>query len=239
MQRKGSHLSDLKLRLVQLRKNLEETDKQLSEDQQSLRDLKESCRHKSEEWQTTEASRSDELAAIAEALMLLSDGSGGSDGPRALELLDVGPPRSGKFFGEPLGAGGPLGFSLLQLQKLSGRKALSALSGLGTEFIWLAMRGSQSGLDKVVSRIDQRVANLAKEEASEEQKKLYCKAQYDSVVRQAAELSSKREDAESLLRHLAATALAGCEYPNNFPHIRFFFLSVALIFRHSACHATP
>ena len=189
IRQKDSRLSDLKIRLVQLKKDLEQSGQQVDEDQQSLNDLKEVCRHKGDDWQKAEARRGDELAAISEAQTLLSP-DGSADAPSALGLLD----RGDELGPSPAGLSGLSGLSLLQLH--SGPR-------LGTEFVWLAMRGNGQGLKKVITEIEKHVANLAKEEMSEKQKKLYCQAQYSRLAQQAAELSSKREDGESALRRPA------------------------------------
>ena len=189
VQQKDSQLSDFKVRLVQLKKDLKQHHRQLDEDQQSLTDLRSTCEHKHDEWQQTEASRSDELAAIEETLTLLNaeNEDGGGLGSALLE-------SSGN-------SGSSLGLSLLQLQSPD-----SASGPRGAEFIWLAMHGSQKGLNKVIERIDKFVSTLKKKATSEEQKKLYCQAQYGRLAQQAAALSTKREEAESALRHLAQLA---------------------------------
>jgi len=187
IRQKGSRLSDLKIRLVQLKKDREQSGQQVDEDQQALDDLEEVCRHKGDDWQNAEARRGDELAAIAEAQTLLSPDGFGADTPRTLGLLDRLDLNRRDDFG--LGS-----LSLLQVQHSGPR--------LGTEFVWLAMRGNDKGLKKVITGIEKHVANLAKEEMSEKQKKLNCQAQYSRLAQQAAELSSKREDGESALRDL-------------------------------------
>eukprot|EP00439_Symbiodinium_sp_Y106_P012923 s2280_g1.t2 len=194
IRQKGSRLSDLKIRLVQLKKDLEQSGQQVDEDQQALDDLEEVCRHKGDDWQNAEARRGDELAAIAEAQTLLSPDGFGADTPRTLGLLDRLDLNRRDDFG--LGS-----LSLLQVQHSGPR--------LGTEFVWLAMRGNDKGLKKVITGIEKHVANLAKEEMSEKQKKLNCQAQYSRLAQQAAELSSKREDGESALRRLGCNETGG------------------------------
>ena len=187
VQQKGSQLSDLKIRLVQLKKDLEQTDQQLQEDQQTLSDLKDTCQHKSNEWQKTEASRDDELAAIAETQTLLGgpvDGIENSPNAGVLGLVDLSLKVNS--------------LSLLQLRAQASAKDSQTTAGTG--FLWLAMQGSRKGLEKVVAQIDKFVSNLEKEESAETQKKLYCQMQYKSLSQKAAELSSKHEEGDSMQR---------------------------------------
>mmetsp|Transcript_41002 Transcript_41002/g.95304 ORF Transcript_41002/g.95304 Transcript_41002/m.95304 type:complete len:676 (-) Transcript_41002:41-2068(-) len=189
VQQKGNLLSDLKLRLVEVRKNLQQVEEQSDEDRQTVRDLKEQCQHKTREWQRVESSRNDELAAISETLELLGEEKAERSNS-ALGLLDTREePWDLGQDGSGLG-----GLSLLQLSL--------ARPGKNMEFIWMAMHGDRRGLGKVLGMIDDLLANLAKEESSETEKRQYCQGQYAGLTSKAVALNTKSDEAFAAMRNL-------------------------------------
>merc|ERR550532_559141 len=182
--------------IVTLEADLDDTTKSLLEDKKFLADLESGCATKSSEWDARSKTRSEELAAIAEAIRVLSDDD-------ALELFK-------KTLPSP---------ALLQTEASSKevrRQALAALSGHGRrspglEFLALALRGKSGGsFDKVVKLIDDMVALLGKEQTADDGKKAYCEAELDkaeddkkALDLKAGDLAKAIDDATSTKETLA------------------------------------
>jgi len=166
--------------IVSLEADLDDTTKSLMEDRKFLADLETGCKTKEAEWDARSQMRSQELAAIAEAVKVLSDDD-------ALELFK-------KTLPSP---------ALLQTEASSQqvrRQALAALRARGhrssaLELVAVALSGRAGGsFDKVVKMIDDMVALLGKEQAADDDKKAYCEAELDRSEDEKKSLDLKASD---------------------------------------------
>jgi len=172
--KKSQRLGDLKLRLVETRKDAAEVQKLKVENSKLLSDLAESCARQTGTWQQQKARRGDELAAVSEALEDLT-----AETASAQEAV-----------------------SFLQLPA-SGLAAAEKLAGLGsahprTQFIMLALKGKKIGTDEVMRMIDKMLENLEEESTSEAKKKQNCRGEYRLVASREASLQSQQQAEESL-----------------------------------------
>lgn len=175
--KKSQRLGDLKLRLVETRKDAAEVKKLKMENYKLLSDLTESCDRQAAAWKQRWAVRGDELAAVSEALEEVT----------AFQTALV-----------------QEAVSFLQLPALA-NAAAQKLAGLGsvhprTQFIMLALKGKKIGTDEVMRMIDKMVENLEEEKTSEAKKKQNCRGEYRLVASREGSLQSKQQQAEESLR---------------------------------------
>jgi len=167
--------------IVSLEADLDDTTKSLAEDKKFLAELETGCKTKQSEWDARSQMRSEELAALAEAVGVLSDDD-------ALELFK-------KTLPSP---------ALLQTKVTAAevrRRALAALArgargSRGLEPLALALRAGAGGgsFGKVVKMIDDMVALLGKEQAADDEKKAYCEAELDKAEDEKKSLDLKASD---------------------------------------------
>merc|ERR1719502_1869918 len=70
---KTARVGELGVSLVQQKEDLDDTTKQLAEDEQFLKDLETDCKTKDEEWATRQKIRAEELLALADTVKILND----------------------------------------------------------------------------------------------------------------------------------------------------------------------
>jgi len=166
---KTTRLGELRVENVNLKEDLDDTQKSLAADEKFLADLGKNCATKGEEWEARSKQRAAELLTVAETIKILNEDD-------ALEL-----------FKKTL----PSAMSLLQT--VSSRQVKQqALLALGSshnalshrdprlDFIALALRGHQQGFEKVIKMIDDMVAILAQEQTADDEKKALCERQVDT-----------------------------------------------------------
>merc|ERR1719272_481139 len=121
--------------IVNLKEDLDDTQRAFLADKQFLADLEKNCDSKKAEWDERSKTRAEELLALADTIKILNDDD-------ALELFK-------KTLPSP---------SLLQTAVSSKEvrsRALQALKGdSGLNLIALALRGQSKGFEKVVKMID-------------------------------------------------------------------------------------
>merc|ERR1719171_1596623 len=155
---KTARVGELGVSLVQQKEDLDDTTKQLAEDEQFLKDLEKDCETKDEEWAARQKIRAEEVLAIADTIKILNDDD-------ALELFKKTLPTP----------------SLLQLTatgKAVKSRALALLessrSSRNGDFrlnlIALALKGKKVSFDKVLAMVDDMVALLKKEQVDDDDK---------------------------------------------------------------------
>merc|ERR1719408_536803 len=201
IEEKLARLGELRVEIVKMKNDLEDTQEGLGEDIKFLADLQKNCDAKKAEWAERSKTRSEELLALADVIKLLSDDD-------ALELFKKTLPSASAS-------------SFLQVdatQKQVKQQALvllqearSTFSGnkMGLDFILLALQGKKAGFDKIIKLIDDMVVTLRKEQQADDDKKEYCNVQLDQAEdkkketeRTISDLKAKIADDEEALATL-------------------------------------
>jgi len=164
---------------VEMKEDLDDTQKALVEDKKFLAELEKDCGTKEEEWNKRCKIRAEELLAIGDTIKILNDDD-------ALDLFKKTLPSA----------------SLLQLQVTSAEVKQQALAALKAskgdsriDFIALALRSKgQNVFDKVIGMIDEMVALLGEEQMQDDEKKKYCEAELDKTEDEKKELERKVDD---------------------------------------------
>jgi peptidoglycan hydrolase CwlO-like protein len=164
--------------LVNMKEDLDDTQKSLEEDKGFLGNLDKTCETKKAEWTTRQKTRADEQLAIMDTIKILNDDD-------ALELFK-------KTLPSP---------SLLQDRASSQQlkhRALTLLSGIKhdtrLDLISMALRGHKVNFDKIIKMIDDMVALLGKEQTDDDDKKAYCEASLDKAEDEKKELEHAIDD---------------------------------------------
>jgi len=181
--------------IVQMKEDLDDTTKGLTEDQAFVVDLKKSCGAKQAEWDERCKIRADELLAIGETIKILNDDN-------ALDLFKKTLPSA----------------SFLQMQVTGKEVRREAVAALHTfrhrhrrhidprlDFIVLALRGKTNGFEVVVASIDKMIGLLGKEQSEDDQKKAYCEAKLDKTEDQKKGLEQKVTDTEKAMEEAKET----------------------------------
>merc|ERR1719510_2831684 len=172
---KTQQIGELGVSIVQMKEDLDDTQKALAQDKQFLAELEKGCATKAAEWEERSKTRSEELVALADTIKALNDDD-------ALELFKKTLPSASA--------------SLLQVQQSTSTVRAKALSVLrsakltassrdrpGLELLVLTLAGkgrTAGGFGKVVKMIDDMVALLGKEQTDDDDKKEYCADQFDA-----------------------------------------------------------
>merc|ERR1712203_1253308 len=174
-----------------------DTKESLADDTKFLAELDAGCDKKAAEWEVIKKTRAEELLALAETIKVLNDDD-------ALELFKKTLPSASASF--------------VQMQVSSSQirsRALDAITGalqqrrqstLGRQpqldLIALALNGKQMGFDKVISMIDELVANLKKEQSDDDAKKEYCTAEFDKSDDKKKTLENSIADSEAAIAEM-------------------------------------
>lgn len=183
---KTERAGNLAVEIQQNKGSLTDTQAALLEDKKFLKDLEENCGKKADEWKQRQATRAEELLALADTIKILNDDD-------ALEL-----------FKKTVGGKSA---SLLQLSEGNTQRrgrALSVIQAVGSrspgfDFIALALKGKSTGFEKVVKMIDELIADLHGDQASDDDKKEYCAAQFDQTDDKKKALERKVSDIEAAI----------------------------------------
>jgi len=179
MEAKIERAAEVGLEIVEMKEDLDDTQKALVEDKKFLAELEKDCGTKEEEWNKRCKIRAEELLAIGDTIKILNDDD-------ALDLFKKTLPSA----------------SLLQLQVTSAEVKQQALAALKAskgdsriDFIALALRSKgQNVFDKVIGIIDEMVALLGEEQMQDDEKKKYCEAELDKTEDEKKELERKVDD---------------------------------------------
>eukprot|EP00747_Dinoflagellata_sp_TGD_P160062 gnl/TRDRNA2_/TRDRNA2_177942_c4_seq2.p1 gnl/TRDRNA2_/TRDRNA2_177942_c4~~gnl/TRDRNA2_/TRDRNA2_177942_c4_seq2.p1 ORF type:complete len:701 (+),score=291.57 gnl/TRDRNA2_/TRDRNA2_177942_c4_seq2:76-2178(+) len=164
---KVARIGEAAVALVNIKEDLEDTQKQVAEDSKFLADLDNTCATRKKEFEAAVKLRQEELLALADTIKMLN-----SD--EALELFKKTLPGSS---------------SLLQIKVTQNemvhdaKQALKSINSRDArlEFILLALHGKKVDMSKVIKMIDDMVALLTEEQASDDEKKEYCEAEFDTA----------------------------------------------------------
>jgi len=187
-----TRIGDLGVELASMENDIEDTKQSLAEDTQFLSELGEGCDRKEKEWEEIKKTRQEELVALSETIKILND-------DEALDLFKKTLPSAGSSFVQ-------IETNLVSIraralaaihQAASHHKVLPARPEL--DLIALALRGKKIGFEKVISMIDEMVANLQKEQEDDDSKKEYCGTQLDLSEDKKKELELSISDSEAAI----------------------------------------
>merc|ERR1719478_585042 len=179
---KIAQVGELGVEVVTQKEDLDDTSKQLAEDEQFLKDLESDCKTKDEEWATRCKIRAEELLAIADTIKILNDDD-------ALELFKKTLPTPSLL--QVAATGKAVKSQALALLETS-RHAKNADFRLN--LIALALKGKKVSFDKVLAMVDDMVALLKKEQVDDDDKKEYCEKMIDETEDKVKELELSVSD---------------------------------------------
>jgi len=174
---------EMGVEIVNMKEDLDDTQKALAEDKKFLADLQKNCDTKTAEWEERSKTRTEELLALADTIKILNDDD-------ALELFKKTLPTP----------------SLLQTTASSKQMKAKALAALKTSkgdsrlnLISIALRGQSKGFEKIVKMIDEMVVLLGEEQKGDDDKKAFCEAELDKTEDKLKGLDIKISDLEKAL----------------------------------------
>jgi len=184
---------------AQSKEDLEDTQDSLSIDDNFLIDLKKRCKATDEEWDLRQKSRQEEIAAIVQAISILTDdtardsfsktlGGGGAAASFVQQKMSL---RSSRQSGARMEA-------VKVLQALAAKTGSPELSGL-------ALAAQLDAFTKVKAAIDKMVVQLAEESKAEIQQKDYCVEKLNENELQTEKEVRKKTDTESKIAGLETT----------------------------------
>jgi len=179
------------------REDLEDTSASYEDDKKFLADLEKNCATKKQEFDVVQKTRAEELLAIAETIKLLNDDD-------ALDLFKKTLPSPSLLQMKVRG-------QAVRQQALRLLRAAQHGHGRDTrlDLITIALRGKKVSFEKVLAMIDEMVALLGKEQATDDDKKAFCEAKIDEAEDKkkeldldVADLTKAMEEAEAAMETL-------------------------------------
>jgi septal ring factor EnvC (AmiA/AmiB activator) len=165
---KSVRLGELQVSIVEMKEDLDDTQKSLLEDKKFLADLGKNCAIKTKEHEENMKTRGEELLALADTIKILNDDD-------ALELFKKTlPGASASFVQMTVDANNQRQQALAIVRAAQGKHHPE----LG--FLALALQGKKVDFSKVIKMIDDMVANLKVEQQNDNDKKEYCEMQFDT-----------------------------------------------------------
>jgi len=195
---KMARAGELAVSVVQSKDALEDEKEEMADTQKFLAQLESECGTKEKEWAARSATRSQEIAAISEAIGILNDDD-------ALDVFKKAMPSS---FAQQSGS---------FLQKLDAKasrthKAQAILAGLGHKSTNLKLflytlnqklkQKSAGGFDDVMKMIDDMVVLLGKNAAEDEKQKAYCEDELDKAADEESATKTKLGQVDATLAEL-------------------------------------
>jgi chromosome segregation ATPase len=183
-------IGDLSVSLAQQKNDLGDTEEALAADKEFLANLEETCAKKEAEWKVRVQTRTDELAALADAIKMLNDDD-------ALELFKKTlPSASASFMQLQVSTAATRAQALAQLRAVRPRGQQDKVQ---LDLIGLALHGKKIGFEKVIGMIDTMVASLKEEQLDDDNKKEYCMTQFDVSDDSKKALERKKSDLEAAI----------------------------------------
>jgi len=185
---------NLGVEIAGMENDIEDTEQSMAEDKKFIQELAVNCEKKKREWAEICKVRQEELVALAETIKILNDDD-------ALELFKK-----------------TLPWSFVEIKVTSAKMRARALAALREiahvrrgshmparpelDLIALAISGKKVGFEKVITMIDEMVANLKKEQIDDENKKEYCEKQLDLSEDKKKELELSVSDSETAIEEM-------------------------------------
>jgi septal ring factor EnvC (AmiA/AmiB activator) len=204
VEKKTGRIGELAVSAVQAEADLKDTQEAMDGDSKFKANLATQCATKSKEWDARQKLRAEEVQAISETIEMLN-------GDDALELFKKTLPSAASFV------------QVEATTRSQQRRASSILRSLmsrdskhkvNLHMMLLALK-SGGGFDKVVSMIDNMIAELGKEQADDDKKRDWCTDEIHTVEQEvkalegevsdvSADIEEKEDQLETLKSEIAA-----------------------------------
>lgn len=188
-------VGNLAVDIVEMKEDLDDTEKSLVKDKEFLKNLESSCATKTKEWEERSKTRAEELTALSETIKILNDDD-------ALDLFKKTLPSGSSSFVQVQQSRAMLRETVLSLVRGAWRKS-DKHHRPGLDFLVLALTGkkglSQGMFDKVIRMCDDLVAELKQEQQDDNDKKEYCEKQFDLADDKKKSLERAEKDAETAI----------------------------------------
>jgi hypothetical protein len=178
---KTMRIGELGVKIAQQENDLEDTQEGLANDQKCLGDLDKNCTLKKTEWAEYKKTQAQAMVALADTIKILNSDD-------ALELFNKTLPSASSSFAQ------------VQVSSVAVRqRAVHALrtshkNDPRLDLIELAMHGGKIGFEKIIKMIDNLVAELKVEQATDADKKVYCLAAFDKAEDKKKLILNRQED---------------------------------------------
>merc|ERR1719387_1501765 len=193
---KTTKIGELGIDIVEMKEDLDDTQKAYVEDKKFLADLSKNCKTKAAEYDVVVKTRAEELTALQDTIKVLNDDD-------ALELFKKTLPSASS--------------SLLQMDVSNTEMRKKALNVVKRalahskhraqfDLIALALAGRKISFGKVLKMIDDMVEMLKEEQLDDDHKKEYCLMQFDVTddKKKALERDMSLEASATLTEEMAA-----------------------------------
>merc|ERR1740138_1724162 len=181
---------ELGVSITEMKNELGDSGESLAEDKVFASELQKNCATKTAEWEVIKATRAEELVALADTIKVLNDDD-------ALELFKKTLPSASASFVQIAVSSATMRAKALAVLRSRTRKARQERPAL--DLIELALQGKQMGFEKVITMIDEMVANLAKEQDGDDSLKTYCDKEFDESDDKKKMLELSISDSETAI----------------------------------------
>merc|ERR1719379_689430 len=181
-------VGEVGVEIVNMKEDLDDTQKSLLEDKQFLADLDKNCGTRKKEYEVVVATRAEEMVAIADTIKILNDDD-------ALELFKKTLPSASLLQTKV----GNTEMKRAALQALQKARGIGKVRDYRLEFIATALHAGKVDFSKVIKMIDDMVGLLGKEQVDDDEKKAYCETELDKSEDELKEMEHKIEDLEKAL----------------------------------------
>ena len=186
---KLGRIGELAVEIVQMKNDLTDAQEALVENTKFLKEVKQDCSTKAEEFQIIVKTRQEELLALADTTKLLNDDD-------ALELFKKTLPGGSALIQFAANSNNLRSRALLHVQMAADR-AFDSSPPL--DFISLALKGKKIGFEKVTKLINDLIAELKQDQINDDSKKEYCAAQFDIADDKKKSLTKSISDLETAI----------------------------------------
>jgi len=184
IEEKTGRVGEISVELATAKNDLEDTEEQLAEDEKMLIELKKTCALKKKEEEARQKLMAQELVALSDTIKMLNDDD-------ALDLFKKTLPSSAASFMQLDVTSAEVRSQAVEVLRNGRRK-----HSLHLDFIELALRGKQTGFEKVIKMIDDMVILLGKEQEDDDKKKEFCTAEFDKTEDKQKVLTKSISDVE-------------------------------------------
>lgn len=193
IEEKMNRLMELKVEFVKVKADLKIAEESAKETASFSADLATSCQDKKQEWQTFEATRVEEMEALAKLVTFLDSGE-------IRNVIQSAKNSSAlvQTANETMSPASTLSF----LQLADGAAQDAWPRGEGLDLIELAMRQKPGAIKGVVGKIDTMRDVLQKQGQSDEEHRLYCEAKLSKASAAKEDKNRDIDDATSIMATL-------------------------------------
>jgi chromosome segregation ATPase len=187
IEEKMKRSGELAVAIVEMKNDLGDSAESLAEDKKFLADLDKNCKTKEEEWAVIVKTRNEELLALADTIKVLNDDD-------SLELFKKTLPSASSFMQLQVSSASVRANALAEIRKA---QRSSKFDRHYLDFIALAIKGKKIGFDGVIKMIDEMVVTLKKEQTDDDNKKEYCRTEFDTADDKKKSLEHSLSDLET------------------------------------------